>query len=67
MSVHTTPREKHILELLIQRGLSNKQIARHLHITESTVKLHMGSLLKKFGARNRTQLVIFATNHKELV
>ena len=60
MSIHITPREKLILGLLIERGLSNKQLARHLHCTESTIKLHVSNLLEKYGARNRLQLVIFA-------
>jgi two-component system nitrate/nitrite response regulator NarL len=55
-----TPREQQVLDLLIERGSTNKQIARNLHIVESTVKLHMSSILKKYGAKNRTQLMVFA-------
>jgi DNA-binding NarL/FixJ family response regulator len=60
MNIHLTPKEQVILELLVERGLSNKQLARHLHCTESTIKLHVSNLLEKYGARNRLQLVIFA-------
>jgi len=60
MSTSLTPREKIILDLLIERGLTNKQLARQLHCAESTIKLHIGNLLDKYGARNRLQLVLFA-------
>lgn len=54
-----TTRQSQILELVIARGASNKAIANILHITDSTVKLHMTSILKKCGVRSRTQLVAF--------
>jgi two-component system, NarL family, nitrate/nitrite response regulator NarL len=54
-----TTREREVLDLLLQRGCSNKQIARMLGICESTIKLHMGKLLKKTGAKTRTQLIVF--------
>jgi len=41
-------------------GLSNKTIARQLHITEGTVKVHIKGLLRKLRAANRTQLAIWA-------
>lgn len=56
-----TTRQSQILELVITRGASNKTIANILHITDSTVKLHMTSILKKCGVRSRTQLVAFHT------
>ena len=58
-----TPRQRQILEIVATRGISNKSIARMLHISESTVKLHMSGILKKFGLRNRTQLALFARDH----
>lgn len=54
-----TTRQSQILELVVARGASNKAIANILHITDSTVKLHMTSILKKCGVRSRTQLVAF--------
>ena len=54
--INLTPRQKEISELIVRRGLSNKQIARHLNISESAVKLHIGTILKKYGLKNRTQL-----------
>ena len=58
-----TPRQRQILNIVATRGISNKSIARMLHISESTVKLHMSGILKKFGLRNRTQLALFARDH----
>lgn len=57
--ISLTPRQEQILTLIKERGASNKTIARILNITESTVKLHVGLVLKKFGVKNRTQLALF--------
>jgi len=57
--IQLTPRQTQILSLIRNRGASNKAIAKVLNITESTVKLHITSILKKFGVRNRTQLALF--------
>ena len=54
-----TGRESEILECLLE-GDSNKLIARRLEITESTVKIHMKSLLRKINVQNRTQAAIWA-------
>jgi two-component system, NarL family, nitrate/nitrite response regulator NarL len=57
-----SPREAEILERLM-RGHSNKTIARELGITETTVKVHLKSLLRKINASNRTQAAIWALNN----
>ncbi len=49
-------RERAVLRLVAD-GLSGKQIARQLSITESTVKFHITSILNKLGAENRAQAV----------
>ncbi|MFB9718329.1 response regulator [Planobispora longispora] len=54
-----TQREREVLTL-IGRGMSNSEIAEHLHLTVGTVKTHIGRLLAKLHARDRAQLVIAA-------
>jgi DNA-binding NarL/FixJ family response regulator len=55
----TTTREREVLTL-IATGLSNAEIAEHLHLSPATVKTHIARLLDKLGARDRAQLVIAA-------
>lgn len=59
-TITLTVRQSQILNLIQHRGSSNKIIAQTLGISESTVKLHVGAILKKYGAKNRTQLAVFA-------
>ena len=49
-----TQRQTRVLRLLA-RGLSNKQIARDLDISEITVKAHVSAIFRKLGVANRTQ------------
>ena len=62
-AIMLTPRQNQVLDLVSNRGASNKAIARSLNISESTVKLHMSAILKKYGCRNRTQLAVFSRDH----
>lgn len=59
-AITLTVRQAQVLQLVQTRGASNKTIARMLGLTESTVKLHMGAILKKYGVKNRTQLAVFS-------
>jgi len=51
-----TPRELEILEL-IARGMSNREIAEKLFVSENTVKTHSSRVFDKLGAKRRTQAV----------
>lgn len=55
-----SPRERQILERIAQ-GDSNKAIARHLDIAETTVKIHVQHILRKLGLVSRVQAAVLAT------
>ncbi len=54
-----TGREEEVL-ITVARGRTNAEIANELHISLSTVKTHLASLMAKLGARNRVELVMWA-------
>ena len=54
-----TEREEQVL-LTIARGRTNAEIADELHISLSTVKTHVASLMAKLGARNRVEVAMWA-------
>jgi NarL family two-component system response regulator LiaR len=57
-----TRREREVLDLLAS-GLSNLQISRRLNISLNTAKNHVGNILSKLGARNRTEAAGFILQH----
>ncbi|MER3397525.1 MAG: DNA-binding response regulator [Chloroflexota bacterium] len=54
-----TPRELEVLGLVAD-GLSNKEIAHRLGISEHTVKFHVNTIMSKLGARSRTEAAVMA-------
>lgn len=57
-----TPRETEIITLLA-KGASNKEMARVLNVAESTVKIHVQSILKKLNLTSRVQAAVYAVEH----
>ena len=58
-----TFRQQQIASLIVNRGLSNEQIADTLNLSEATVKLHAGLVYKKYGVKNRLQLIAIEKNN----
>lgn len=53
-----TPREREVA-LAVGQGISNKEVAALLDITERTVKAHLGAIFEKLSVRDRLHLVVF--------
>lgn len=58
-----TDREKDVLQL-VGKGLSNREIAKKLYISEGTVKNYISSLYSKLQVYDRSKLTLFALNNK---
>lgn len=57
-----TPAEKSVLALLV-KGMSDAQIASHLHRSEGTVKKHVSNILGKLAVKNRTEAAVMAERY----
>jgi DNA-binding NarL/FixJ family response regulator len=55
-----TPQERRILHLIAD-GMTNRQIAREMHLAEKTIKNYVSNLLNKLGMERRTEAAVFAT------
>ncbi|WP_088007290.1 response regulator [Indiicoccus explosivorum] len=58
-----TPREKEVLMCLVE-GLSNKEIAGRLYISDKTVKIHVSNIYRKLDVKSRSQAIIYAVQNK---
>jgi DNA-binding NarL/FixJ family response regulator len=58
-----TDREREVLELLVDGVTSNRKLAKHLGLSENTVKFHVRNILDKLHLHNRAQVVGFALRH----
>lgn len=59
-----TAQEKRILEL-VGEGLTNREVARRMQLSEKTVKNYVSSMLTKLGLTSRTQAAVFAAKHPQ--
>jgi DNA-binding NarL/FixJ family response regulator len=57
-----TEREHDVLRLMA-RGATNTEIANALHVSEATVKTHVGSIFMKLGVRDRAAAIVYAFDH----
>jgi DNA-binding NarL/FixJ family response regulator len=57
-----TEREQDVLRL-VATGATNGEIAGTLHVSEATVKTHVGAIFSKLGARDRAAAIVFAFDH----
>lgn len=55
-------REAEVAEL-VSKGLSNKEVANQLFVTEKTVKFHLTNIYKKMSVKSRAQLIVWCLPH----
>lgn len=58
-----TPQEQRILDLIAE-GLTNRQIAENMYLSEKTVKNYVSNLLAKLGMSRRTEAAVYAVRHE---
>lgn len=57
-----SPREREII-VMVAHGSSNKEIARVLNLSESTIKIHVQGILRKLNIAKRVQAAVYAVEH----
>jgi DNA-binding CsgD family transcriptional regulator len=55
-------RESEVAEL-VTKGMSNKEVANQLFVTEKTVKFHLTNIYKKMNVKSRAQLIVWCLPH----
>lgn len=63
-SVHNISEKEHEIIELVAQGLSNKEIASELCLSEGTVRNYLSGVLEKLELRDRTQLAVFYYQHR---
>ena len=59
----SSPDREHDVLRLLSRGATNAEIAAGLHVSEATVKTHVGSIFMKLGVRDRAAAIVYAFDH----
>jgi DNA-binding CsgD family transcriptional regulator len=59
-------RESEVAEL-VTKGMSNKEVANQLFVTEKTVKFHLTNIYKKMNVKSRAQLIVWCLPHISFV
>lgn len=59
-------REAEVAELVV-KGLSNKEVANQLFVTEKTVKFHLTNIYKKMSVKSRAQLIVWCMPYQSFV
>ena len=61
--MHLTPREQEVA-VLVAQGLSNRQIASRLMLSEHTIATHIRNILKKLGLNSRNQIAAYFSEQR---
>lgn len=64
-SAYAISEKEYEIIILVADGLSNKEIATNLYLSEGTVRNYLSSILEKLELRDRTQLAVFYYQHKQ--
>ena len=59
-------REAEVVEM-VTKGLSNKEVANQLFVTEKTIKFHLTNIYKKMSLKSRAQLIVWCMPHQHFL